>query len=66
MISSPGGPVCQMNVEVCQDRINAKYGTRFSTPVSCYATLMSVAYGRDAGLGGRIIPARKLEKIAGQ
>ena len=25
-------PVCQMNVEVYQDQINAKYGTKFKMP----------------------------------
>jgi heterodisulfide reductase subunit B len=27
-------PVCQMNVGVCKDRINAKYGTGFNIPVT--------------------------------
>ena len=60
-------PVCQMNVEVYQDQINAKYGTKFHIPVTYYSTLMSVAYGRsgkDAGLDGQIIRAKKLEEIA--
>ena len=60
-------PVCQMNVEVYQDQINAKYKTKFKMPVVYYSTLMSVAYGKDykqAGLGGQIIPARQLEEIA--
>ena len=66
MIATPC-PVCQMNVEVYQDKINATYGTRFNIPVTCYSTLMSVAYGKSgkqAGLDGRIIPAKKLEEIA--
>ncbi len=60
-------PVCQMNVEVYQDHINAKYGTKFQMPVVYYSTLMTVAYGgsaKDAGLDGQIIRARKLEEIA--
>jgi heterodisulfide reductase subunit B len=62
-------PVCQMNVEVYQDKINATYGTRFNIPVTYYSTLMSVAYGKSgkqAGLYGQIIPAKKLEVIAGK
>ena len=60
-------PVCQMNVEVYQDQINAKYKTKFKMPVVYYSTLMSVAYGgnaKDAGLDGQVIPAKKLEEIA--
>ena len=60
-------PVCQMNVEVYQEQINKKYGTRFKIPVTYYSTLMSVAFGRsakDAALKGQIIPAKKLEEIA--
>jgi len=62
-------PVCQMNTEVYQDQINAKYGTKFKMPVVYYSTLMSVAYGKngkEAGLDGQIIPAKKLEEIAGK
>ncbi|HFE48444.1 MAG TPA: heterodisulfide reductase [Chromatiaceae bacterium] len=61
-------PVCQMNVEVYQDQINAKFGTKFKMPVVYYSTLMSVAFGRsgkDAALDGQIIKAKKLEDIAG-
>jgi len=68
MIATPC-PVCQMNVEVYQDQINAKYGTKFKMPVVYYSTLMSVAYGKSgkqAGLDSQIIPAKELEKIAGK
>ena len=60
-------PVCQMNVEVYQDQINAKYNTKFSIPVVYYSQMMSVAYGaspKEAGLDGNIIKARQLEEIA--
>ena len=60
-------PVCQMNVEVYQDQINATYGTKFKMPVVYYSTLMSVAYGRsakDAALDGQVIPAKQLEELA--
>lgn len=36
------------NVEVYQDQINEKYGTKFHIPVTYYSTLMSVAYGKNA------------------
>jgi heterodisulfide reductase subunit B len=60
-------PVCQMNTEVYQDKINAKFGTNFNIPVVYYSTLMSVAFGRsasDSALNGQIIPATKLNDIA--
>ena len=62
-------PVCQMNVEVYQDQINATYGTKFKMPVVYYSTLMSVAFGRsakEAALNGQVIPAKKLEELAGK
>ncbi len=60
-------PVCQMNVEIYQDQINKKYGTKFHIPVMYYSQLMAVAYGasaKEAGLDGNIIRATKLEEIA--
>jgi len=60
-------PVCQMNTEVYQDVINAKYGTKFNMPSVYYSTLMSVAYGQtaeEAALKGQMIRATKLEEIA--
>lgn len=62
-------PVCQMNVEIYQDQINLRHGTKFKMPVVYYSTLMSVAFGRsakDAALDGQVIPAKKLEDIAGK
>jgi heterodisulfide reductase subunit B2 len=66
MIATPC-PVCQMNVEVYQDQINQKYGTKFKIPVVYYSTLMSVAYGKSAAesaLNGQVIKAKQLEDIA--
>jgi heterodisulfide reductase subunit B2 len=60
-------PVCQMNVEVYQDQINATYGTKFNIPVTYYSTLMAVAYGataKEAALDGQVIRAKQLEAIA--
>ncbi len=66
MIATPC-PLCQANVEIYQDQINATYGTKFNMPVVYYSQLISVAYGRsasDAALDGQIISAKKLEDIA--
>ncbi len=60
-------PVCQMNVEIYQNDINAKYKTKFKIPVVYYSTLMSVAYGKNAkqaGLDGLVIQAKQLNDIA--
>jgi heterodisulfide reductase subunit B len=62
-------PVCQMNVEIYQDQINQRHGTKFKMPVVYYSTLMSVAFGRsarEAALDGQVIRARQLEEIAGK
>ena len=60
-------PLCQMNTEVYQDKINARHGTKFNMPVVYYSQLLSVAYGKDikaSALDGQIIKAKKLEDIA--
>ena len=66
MIATPC-PLCQANVEIYQDDINATYGTKFNIPVVYYSQLISVAYGRsatDSALDGQLIKAKKLEDIA--
>ena len=60
-------PVCQMNVEVYQKQINARFKTNLEIPVVYYSTLMNVAYGhnsKDAALDGLIVKAKKLEAFA--
>ncbi|MES9844581.1 MAG: CoB--CoM heterodisulfide reductase iron-sulfur subunit B family protein [Candidatus Sedimenticola sp. PURPLELP] len=60
-------PLCQANVEIYQDQINATYGTKFDMPVVYYAQLMDVAFGRnasDSALDGQIIKSKELEDLA--
>lgn len=60
-------PVCQLNVEAYQDKINARFGSKFNMPVVYYSQLMAVAFGRsakDAALDGQLIKAKQLEEIA--
>jgi heterodisulfide reductase subunit B len=62
-------PLCQANVEIYQDQINARFGSKFNMPVVYYSQLMSVAFGRnskDSALDGQIIRAKSLEDIAGK
>jgi heterodisulfide reductase subunit B len=68
MIATPC-PLCQANVEIYQDQINERFGTKFNIPVVYYSQLISVAYGRsasDAALDGQLIAAKQLEDIAGK
>lgn len=60
-------PLCQANVEIYQDEINARYNTNFNMPVMYYSQLMDVAFGRnakDSALDGNIIQSQKLRDIA--
>ena len=67
MIATPC-PLCQTNVEMYQDAINAKYGTDFHIPVVFYSQLMAVAFGMDATsdatLDQNTIRSEKLEALA--
>ncbi len=66
MITTPC-PLCQANVEIYQDQINATYGTKFDMPVVYYSQLMNVAFGRDAkdaALSGQLIKSKELQDIA--
>jgi heterodisulfide reductase subunit B len=60
-------PLCQANVEIYQDDINARYKTNFNMPVMYYSQLMDVAFGRnatDSALDGNIIQSKELRAIA--
>lgn len=62
-------PMCQMNVEIYQEHVNKRYGTKFNMPVTYYSQLLTVAYGgglKEAGLDGNIIRAKKLQGIVGK
>ncbi len=65
-MSSP--PLCQTNVEMYQDAINAKFGTDFHIPVEFYSQLMAVTFGmdgsKDAALDQNTIRSEKLEDLA--
>ncbi len=68
VISTPC-PLCQTNVEMFQDQINAQFGTNFQIPVVFYSQLMAVAFGldadKDAALNQQLIPAPQIAKAAG-
>jgi heterodisulfide reductase subunit B len=62
VISTPC-PLCQVNVEMYQDRINKEFGTNFNMPVVFYSQIMAVAFGMDvkeAALDKHMITPQKL------
>ncbi|MGN7611517.1 CoB--CoM heterodisulfide reductase iron-sulfur subunit B family protein [Magnetococcales bacterium HHB-1] len=60
-------PVCQLNVEVYQDKVNQIFGTNFHIPVVYYSQLFVLAWGgswKDAALHQQVIPATALKQFA--
>ncbi len=61
-------PMCAMNLEMYQDRINKAYGTDFDVPIVYLTQLMAVAFGmdmkKDAALNYNIIPPEGVLKAA--
>ena len=61
-------PMCAMNLEVYQSRINRKYGTSFDIPIVYLTQLMAAAFGmdlkKDAALNYNIIPPEGILKAA--
>jgi len=55
-------PLCQMNLEAYQDRINSKFGTRYAMPVVYFTQLMGLAFGlsqSEVALGQELVPVEK-------
>ena len=63
-------PLCQMNLDAFQGRVNSRYGTRFNIPVLFLPQLIGLALGADThslGLKSNIVsPRAVLEHISGQ
>ena len=61
-------PMCAMNLEVYQSRINKALGTNFDIPIVYLTQLLAVAFGmdlkRDAALASNIIPPEGILKAA--
>ena len=60
-------PVCQLNVEVYQSKINKMFGTNFNIPVLYYSQLFVLSWGgswEEAALHQQVIPAEMLRKFA--
>ncbi len=61
-------PMCAMNLEMYQGRINEKYGTNFDIPIVYLTQLMAAAFGmdlkKDAALHYNVIPPEGILKKA--
>ena len=61
-------PMCAMNLEMYQDRINDAYGTDFDIPIVYLTQLMAVAFGmdlkKDAALNYNVIPPEGILQAA--
>jgi heterodisulfide reductase subunit B2 len=58
-------PVCQLNVEVYQDKINKQFGTNFNIPVLYYSQLFVLAWGgswKEAAMDQQVVSADGLKK----
>jgi len=57
-------PMCQMNLEVYQGKINKAHGTDLKMPIVFITQLMAAAFGldlvREGALNRNIVPARKV------
>jgi len=56
-------PMCQLNLDAYQDRVNSHYGTRFDLPVLFFTQLIGVALGLDGaavGIGKEIVAAKPI------
>ena len=61
-------PMCAMNLEIYQDRVNKALGTEYDVPIVYLTQLMAVAFGMDlkkqAALEYNIIPPEGILKAA--
>jgi heterodisulfide reductase subunit B2 len=60
-------PLCQMNLDTYQDRVNSAYGTNFQIPIVYFSQLMGLAFGiesRTLGLQRGVVSAASLAASA--
>ena len=61
-------PMCAINLEMYQGRINEKYGTDIDIPIVYLTQLMAVAFGldmkKDAALNYNVIPPEGILQAA--
>ena len=45
-------PMCQLNLDAYQGRVNGHFGTNFKVPIIFFTQMLGVAFGLDAGQAG--------------
>ncbi len=56
-------PLCQLNLDAYQEKINQRFGTNYQIPVVYFTQLLGAALGvplRKLGLSRNLVPARRL------
>ena len=56
-------PLCQMNLDAYQSKVNSKFNTNYNLPVLFFTQLMGIAFGlnsEDVGLKTNIVPPQKV------
>ena len=56
-------PLCQLNLDAYQSKVNSKFNTNFNLPVLFFTQLMGIAFGlnsKDIGLKTNIVPPQKV------
>ncbi|WP_309493221.1 CoB--CoM heterodisulfide reductase iron-sulfur subunit B family protein [Candidatus Hecatella orcuttiae] len=57
-------PLCQMNLEASQDRVNSIFGTHYSMPTLYFTQLLGLAFGRpiesEVALGQELVAVDKI------
>ena len=56
-------PLCQMNLDAYQSKVNSKFKTNYNLPVLFFTQLMGIAFGlnsEDVGLKTNIVPPQKV------
>jgi heterodisulfide reductase subunit B len=60
-------PLCQMNLEAYQRRINAKFGRNYTMPILFFTQILGVALGlsaKELGIDTNFYPCGRLEAVA--
>lgn len=60
-------PMCQLNLDAYQSKINAKYFTNYQIPVLFFTQLVGIALGlskTELALGKTFVPAEKIVKLS--
>ena len=60
-------PLCQVNLDAYQDKINGRFGTRIELPIFYFTQLLGLALGlepKPLGFGKEIVSGEKIVSLA--